>query len=134
MLRFVNKKELWELFDIGVHDLLVAPPFSTYQLKSAQDMISMGLLKDMSGKSIAEIGGGDSRLLPHLAKNNTVFNIDPSEGADNGPSRPATQAGVENILCNIGDSRDYIKDQSFDIVFSISVVEHVTTNKLPDFF
>jgi SAM-dependent methyltransferase len=134
VLRFVNKKELWKLYDSGVGDILGKAPFSSYQLKSAQDIIAMGALKDLSGKKIAEVGGGDSRLLPYLASANEVFNIDPSEGADNGPVRPAKQKGVQNILCNIGDSEHIIEDESYDMLFSISVVEHVNNDLLDSFF
>ncbi len=134
MLRFIEKKEVWDAVENGIESFLSEAPFSSWQLKSAQDIVAMSLLKDSINLSIAEIGGGASRLLPHLTKQNTVFNIDPSEGADNGPLAPVKQSGVENILCNIGASSEQIKDGSFDKIFSISVVEHIPNEDIDTFF
>ena len=37
-------------------------------------------------------------------------------------------------MCNIGESKGHIEDESYDILFSISVVEHVSNELLDNFF
>lgn len=58
MLKFVTKEEFWKIEDQN-------PPLTPrHDLKHIQDVFSWNRLKDLSGVRIAEIGGGNSRLLP----------------------------------------------------------------------
>lgn len=132
MLRFITKSEYWKAEDDGIFDF-ISPAKTPWHLKSIQDAIAMSWLKDEKGRSVAEVGGGHSRVLDHLAKSNSVTNIDKFAGSGNGPTSigPASQHRI--VKCNMGDFDSRILDESFDILFSISVVEHVPTDSLESF-
>ena len=55
------------------------------------------------------------------------------EGADGGPAAEVKVKGVKNIHAFLGERTRLLKEESFDVVFSVSVIEHVPDNKLPDF-
>lgn len=132
MLNFIRKHDLWEACDKGYLKQLDCQKLS-YQLKHAQDLIIYSYLNDKCGLRVAEIGGGDSRILKQLAINNSCFNVEKFEGRDGGPKTEVQIAGVTNIPAYIGDYDPLIQDSSFDVVFSISVVEHVATDSLANF-
>lgn len=69
-----------------------------------------------------------------MARSNRCFNIDRFKGAGNGPQGEIAFESVTNILTDIGDSHGKIADGQFDLVFSISVVEHVPDDRLETFF
>ena len=132
MLDFIRKKDYWDAMN---RDLLSEIPGKlSFQLKTVQDLWVYSVLRNETDKKIAEIGGGDSRILRRLSKTNTCFNIDKFEGADQGPENEIEIPNVENIKCFVGNSTDLIKDASFDILFSVSVVEHVADQDFPAFF
>jgi len=56
------------------------------------------------------------------------------EGRGLGPLEEIRLKNVKNINAYIGDSHSTILDDSFDYIFSISVVEHVETEDLEAFF
>jgi cyclopropane fatty-acyl-phospholipid synthase-like methyltransferase len=132
MFRFVTKKEYWEVVDSGI--IKDIPHKFDWHLKSIQDAIAFSFLNKMKNKSLAEIGGGNSRLLPFLAKTNSCYNIEEFKGMGGGPKQEIKLNGVINCLTNIGDFSDSIENEQFDVIFSISVVEHVSSEKLTDFF
>ncbi len=132
MLKFVTKEEYWDALDQGVDEMLGVSDMD-WQLKNIQDVALASYVMNEKGFKIAEIGGGNSRLLPMLAKNNKVYNIDRFDGTNNGPVGEPELDGVQTINCFIGDSKGVIDSASFDLVFSISVVEHISIDDLPDF-
>lgn len=132
MFDFIRKPEIWKALDAGL--LKESPHKLSFQLKTMQDLFVMQQLHGVSGKTIGEIGGGASRVLPELARSNKCFNIEPFEGADNGPKKEVVLPGVTNIRAVIGKSRGLIADATFDVVFSISVVEHVQDEDFAAFF
>ena len=132
MFDFIRKPEIWRAMDAGYDKELNSK--LSFQLKTMQDMSIYAYLRNLTGKQIAEIGGGDSRILPRLAAHNTCFNIEPFEGADNGPESEIVIAGVQNIRTMVGTFDSSIADSSFDILFSISVVEHVEDSDFQSFF
>ena len=132
MFDFVRKPEIWHAMDAGWQDEIQGK--LSFQLKTMQDMAIYAYLRDLSGKRIAEIGGGDSRILPQLTKQNKCFNIEPFEGADNGPQSEIVIGGVENIRTMVGTFDPALPDNSFDVLFSISVVEHVEDDDFQAFF
>ncbi len=132
MFDFVRKPEIWHAMDAG-WDKELAGKIS-FQLKTMQDMAIYAYLRELSGKQVAEIGGGESRILPQLAPNNQCFNIEPFEGADNGPESEIVIPGVENIRTMVGTFDPSLADESFDVLFSISVVEHVEDKEFQNFF
>ncbi len=132
MFDFVRKDALFSALDRGLpKKLKAAAPF---HMKTTQDCIVYGFLEDARNMDIAEIGGGDSRLLKAIAANNRCVNIEPFEGNDGGPTEAVRIAGVKNIPSLLGEHSAEIKDESFDVVFSISVVEHVSVAQLDSFF
>jgi len=132
MFKFVTKKEYWDVVDSRILDEL-KPNFS-WRLKSIQDAIAFSYLNEYSDKCIAEIGGGNSRLLPILARKNTCFNIDEFKGVGSGPRKEIIIDGVTNILTSVGGFSGSIEDEQFHGIFSISVVEHVPDDNLSNFF
>ena len=132
MLRFITKKEYWKAEDDGTVALLPNAPFA-WHLKSIQDAVALSWLKEYKGKDVAEIGGGDSRVLQVLAANNRATNIDSFEGLGNGPTTKPGAAAYAIAPCLVGVFDPRLAGNSFDIVFSISVVEHVPTENLASF-
>lgn len=128
MLDIINKKEYFEWLDRGIAD----PRNQT--LKGIQDAWILSLLSEKSDLKIAEIGGGNSRVLKSLAEKNECWNIDKFEGLGAGPTDLPEMPGVKIVRTYLGDFDSELPDNYFDVVFSVSVVEHVTPDKLGSFF
>lgn len=131
MFDFIRKNFLWQALDAGYNNHLQKT--ISYQLKTVQDLAIFHQLKHAKKLKVAEVGGGNSRILPFLAKHNRCFNIDGFEGKNAGPNGPVEIKGVENIVAYLGKDSSQIKSSSFDTVFSISVVEHIALEELPEF-
>jgi SAM-dependent methyltransferase len=133
MFDFVRKKDIWDACDKGYLEELKSKNIS-YQLKSAQDLSIYRLIRELRDLELAEIGGGNSRILECLAINNRCSNIEKFEGKALGPAGEIKLNSVRNINCYVGDFDPLILDSQFDLIFSISVVEHVETDRLEAFF
>lgn len=127
MFDFVRKPLLWQAWDSGV-DKEVGESAS-FQLKSMQDLAVYLHLRQTTGKHIAEIGAGHSRLLPTLAKTNTCVAVEKFEGKGGGPTTARSIPNVRTVSAYLGENNPLLVTDSFDIVFSISVVEHVRTTE-----
>ena len=132
MLDFIKKPELWAALDAGLQKDIQGK--LSFQLKTIQDLWVYSVIKDEKNKKIAEIGGGESRVLPRLALNNECYNIEKFEGAHNGPDTEIYVPGVQNIKAFVGEFSSEIEENSFDILFSVSVVEHVNDDSFSNFF
>ncbi len=132
MLRFVTKKQYWDILDKGI--MHGVPDYVPWCLKNIQDAVAFSWLKSLVDLDIAEVGAGDSRLISLLSKNNKCSVIDEYKGVGNGPKRRFNSPHVNFIDCMVGESESFIHDNSFDVIFSISVVEHVPTQALSTFF
>ncbi len=132
MLKFVNKKDYWKLLDLQLDRELPKAHFP-WHLKSIQDLVAYEKLRDLENSDVAEIGGGKSRILKAIADNNNCVNIEKFEGRDGGPSEEYQIKGVKNVHAFVGEFSDLIPDDSFDVVFSVSVVEHVPGENLKAF-
>lgn len=132
MLRFVNKEEYWRVENSGI--LIQIPKIQLWHLKSIQDAMAFEYLHQCKGKKIAEIGGGNSRISPVMAKHNECYNVDKFEGVGNGPKKEVLFDNVTNINVMMGEFSKLLQDNYFDIIFSISVVEHVPNDMLNSFF
>ena len=128
MFDFVRKPQIWRAMDAGYQNEIRGK--IGFQLKTMQDLAIYAHLRGLSGLDIAEIGGGDSRILPRLATTNRCHNIEPFEGADNGPKSEVRIDGVQNIRTTVGKFDPALADNQFDVLFSVSVVEHIPH---PDF-
>jgi SAM-dependent methyltransferase len=105
-----------------------------HHLKAIQDAWVLSELHGSRNLRIAEIGGGDSRVLEHLKKHNEVWNVDKFEGVGNGPTKMQRSPGIRYAPVYLGDFDPSLPDGYFDIVFSISVVEHIGDDALPNLF
>jgi SAM-dependent methyltransferase len=132
MLRFVTKRELWEAEASGIDAIVKGK--APYHLKSIQDAVCLSRIGEVSEKSIAEIGGGDSRLLRHFARGNRCVNVDRFEGQGKGPSNEIRISGVRNVRAFMGEFSPELRENEFDITFSISVIEHVPNDMVAKFF
>jgi SAM-dependent methyltransferase len=133
MFDFVRKRDIWDACDQGYLDELKHKNIS-YQLKTAQDLAIYRHVRDLHGLDIGEIGGGNSRILERLALRNRCVNIEKFEGRDLGPTAPIALNNVRNVNAYVGEFDSALPSDAFDLVFSISVVEHVETPKLDAFF
>jgi len=131
MFDFIRKPALWAALDAGLLAQVSVP--GNYQLKTSQDVIVLSHLRELSGKRIAEVGAGNSRVLPALAKANSCVTIEKFEGQGGGPTEQQVIDGVPNVSAFLGEMSPNLEDSSFDAVFSISVVEHVDDEGLIDF-
>jgi SAM-dependent methyltransferase len=108
-------------------------------MKTMQDAVLLHRVGDVAGKQILEVGGGHSRVLGALCRRNECTNADPLEGEHGGPRRRRLIsrhhfAPYRQVFAKIGRSAGVLVDQSFDLVFSISVVEHLGLGELDGFF
>ncbi len=143
MLEFVTKHEYWKCLDAGLDMRLVAAQPSwrrllrrgdaPWHLKSVQDVMALHYLDDPRDQDIAEIGGGHSRVLPLLVGANRCVNIEKFEGQDGGPVREVRLRGVRNVRAFIGEHSPDLEAGAYDVLFSVSVVEHVTNDAMGDF-
>jgi ubiquinone/menaquinone biosynthesis C-methylase UbiE len=113
------------------HPRVPVPP---YELKDVQDAYILSRLRGAEGNTILEVGGGCSRVLPRLAKNNECWLVDKYEGGGNGPLQPLADEGIRVVRGYMGEFDRVIPDGYFDFLFSISVVEHIPWDRLEDFF
>lgn len=95
-------------------------------LKPYQDLVALAFIRDCAppGARLLEIGGGNSRVLAHLSRDYECWNIDKFEGVGNGPLE-AEEAGYRIVRGYIGERSPELVDGYFDLVFSISTLEHV---------
>lgn len=106
----------------------------SYQLKTAQDLFCFNELRNFENLIIGEIGGGDSRILSSLTSKNSCYNIEKFEGVGLGPRSEVVIKNVTNINAYVGEFDISLKSNFFDVIFSISVVEHIIEEHLNDFF
>ncbi len=131
-MRFVTKREYWDLEDSGLLETLPCP--APWHLKTIQDAVAFSRLHMLRGKTIAEIGGGNSRLLPTLARQNHCVNIEKFEGCGAGPTENALPSEISVIDAYLGHTGALLAKETFDAAFSISVIEHVAPEDMEFFF
>lgn len=103
-------------------------------LKDIQDHYIIDRLHALSGLRILEIGGADCRVLRNLAQDNECWNAEKFQGLGQGPRKRIETLGVQILDTYIGEFSPELQDGYFDLVFSISVVEHVEDALIPSFF
>jgi ubiquinone/menaquinone biosynthesis C-methylase UbiE len=106
----------------------------TSDLKRYQDLLVFSFIRRNvpKGSKILEVGGGQSRILARLSKEYECWNVDKLEGVGNGP-KVAQQDNVTLIKSYIGDFSKDIPSSYFDLVFSVSALEHVPESDLQFF-
>jgi ubiquinone/menaquinone biosynthesis C-methylase UbiE len=102
-------------------------------LKAFQDGMITAFIDQMlvPGGKVLEVGGGNSRVLPLFAKRHECWNIDKFEGCGNGPLA-LPDAGYRIVRDYMGNVNRELPEKYFDLVFSISALEHVPDH--PDLF
>jgi ubiquinone/menaquinone biosynthesis C-methylase UbiE len=95
-------------------------------LKCYQDLLVLAFIEDnvLPGSRILDVGGGHSRLLRHLAPHYECWLIDEFNGMGNGPKdvKPEGYRVVKGLMGQF--LRESLPDDSFDLVFSVSALEH----------
>jgi SAM-dependent methyltransferase len=124
MYDFIRKFDFFDWWDAGYADK------AARNLKSIQDAWVLSELHSCEGLRIGEVGGGDSRLLRQLADKNACVNIDKFEGAGLGPQKVVEIPGVDVARAYMGDFDEVLADESFDVLFSVSVIEHVIDDRV----
>jgi hypothetical protein len=125
MFDILRKREYFDLLSDGFSDR------KDHTLKGIQDGWMLKQLSGVTGKRILEVGGGNSRVLPKL-KGNQLWNVEKFEGVGNGPTSTQVIDGVTVIPAFMGEFHPSIPE--VDIIFSISVVEHIPFNQYPATF
>lgn len=104
-------------------------PRSTEVLKYYQDLTLFAFISEnvQPGSRLLEIGGGNSRILNFFKGKYECWNLDKFEGVGNGPKdKPDNNLlGYTWVDGYAGDFHKGLKDSYFDLVFSISVLEHI---------
>jgi hypothetical protein len=132
MLSFVTKDQYWAAEDAGV--LTLYEPDDWWHIKNIQDAIVLHRYGKLTGKRLADVGGSDSRTLRHFGKHNEGYCIDSFEGEHGGIGAPPTIKGVKNVKATLGEFSPQVPRNYFDVVYSISVIEHVPSENMADFF
>ena len=120
-----------------------APP----RLKGFQDAMAFGHImqhynmRNRAPLSVADVGGDQSRVLPFLLErgSNITGTITDtwSQSIGNGTIQipdPQTRISLIDTLVGTPEAHEKIQDNSFNVVTSISVVEHIPANALEAFF
>lgn len=128
MLGITTKAQYFSYLDEGYGD----SDYST--LKGIQDTCIAHELGNSKDLTIADIGGGHSRIFNKLSATNKCYVIDRFEGVGNGPVKVADLKNVTSIVALIGEFSKDVPDNFFDTMVSISVLEHVPNEGLKPFF
>jgi len=127
MYNIITNNEYFDWFDEGL--------IEGQTLKHAQDgWIKSLKLDSKEGQKIAEIGGGNSRILSSMSKNAECWNIDKLEGDGNGPISHELSDDIKIVKSFMGSFDSNIPDNYFDSIFSISVMEHIPIDHFSDFY
>lgn len=132
MLAFVTKDQYWAAEDAGVLSLYEMDDW--WHIKTIQDAIVLHRYRDLERKRIADIGSSEGRIVRHLAKKNECDCIDGLVEGTGGVGAMPKIAGARNIVATIGDFSPNVPSEHYDVIYSISVVEHVPEPALEPFF
>ena len=128
MFDIITKKEYWKALD----SKLVSPHH--HSLKNIQDAFILQQLHSVKNKAILEIGAGDSRVISSIAPENNCWIIDKFEGENNGLIGLPEVEQVHIVKDFVGNFSNKLPNDFFDYIFSISVIEHIKTKDLENFF
>lgn len=134
MLQFITKDEYFAWIDAFQSERDAYASATPNNLKDIQDHYILSKLSAMKGGRVLEVGGGDCRVLRGFTNTLECWNAEKFTGAGIGPKSEIRYPGLRNALTHLGEFSDELPDNYFDLVFSISVVEHIEDDQLKDFF
>jgi len=117
----------WQLFDRYDEELFGKKlNLDEVDLKRYQDLLVFTFIKDYipEGSRILDVGGGISRLLSYFSQQYECWNIDKLEGIGNGPKGIGNR-NYKLVKDYMGNFNEELPDNYFDLVFSVSALEHV---------
>lgn len=99
----------------------------TCDLKEYQDLLIFTFIKNHvpKGSRILDVGGGNSRILNHFYREYECWNVDPLEGLGSGLRSLDPKGRYRLVRDSMGSFNRELPDHYFDLVFSISALEHV---------
>lgn len=99
---------------------------ATCDLKVYQDSFIHTFIMDnvAPGAKILEIGGGESRVIKEFHEQYEFWNLDKLEGSGYGPKSVMDDFGFKLVRDYIGNFSKGLPDNYFDLVYSISTIEH----------
>lgn len=114
-------------FDIELYNVEIDP--LNCDLKVYQDLFVYAFIKENidKGSKILEVGGGESRILEYFKNDYECWNLDEFKGLGNGPLDYKTD-GINTVYDLAGNFNPELKFEYFDLVFSISALEHSPVN------
>ncbi|MCF8055255.1 MAG: class I SAM-dependent methyltransferase [Desulfocapsa sp.] len=109
-------------------------PFDIYRsaIKCYQDLLVLSFIRDTlpHGSKILDVGGANSRVLTHLSNDYECWCIDKYEGLGHGDVVvPGADGGFRVVVDYMGNFNTDLPDNYFDLVFSISALEHGVQKK-----
>lgn len=131
MFDIITKREYWAWDDAGLVDR------KRLDLKGVQDPYVLSRLRDLRGKRILGVGGGNSRVLAALSQEdlgNECWNAERFEGVGGGPKHRTNTNRIRIAECFLGEFDRELPDGYFDYLISVSVVEQVPSDQLERFF
>ncbi len=104
---------------------------ATCDLKVYQDLfVYTFILENVpKGSKILELGGGNSRIIDCLKNEYEFWNLDKLEGQGYGPKSAMHTEGYMLVRDYIGNFSPELPERYFDFVYSISVIEHFSTDE-----
>ena len=104
---------------------------STCDLKVYQDLLVYSfIINNLEPNArILEIGGGESRVIANLKDHYECWNLDRLRGVGFGPTRLSDTEGFRFVQDDIGNFSTELPDEYFDLVYSISTVEHFSQDE-----
>ena len=134
MFDIIKKAEYWECLEANSEFSREAFEHMQHNLKDIQDHFMLSRLKGLRGLKILEIGGSDCRVMRHVADDNECWNAEKFEGRGAGPTKVINVPKIKIAPAYLGDFSAELPDDYFDLVISISVVEHVEDQDFENFF
>lgn len=107
---------------------------SVHNLKDIQDHYAISRLSRPEKLRVLEVGGGDCRVLRDFSAHHECWNAERFLGDGLGPKSEIRLPGVRNVFVHLGEFSEQLPASYFDIVFSVSVVEHIENDNLSAFF
>jgi len=123
-----SKKTHFKLFELDNYDIKLTGKKvdpGICDLKSYQDLLVFSFLIHNlpENAKILEVGGADSRILSYFKNRYECWYLDKNEFTDKNSGND-----IKLIKDYIGKFNTELKDEYFDLVFSISALEHVPTD------